>query len=85
MEKWAGGNVPPCPPARTFLLGSGESDREALPSVAANRSMEPARLSKTVRGELDWLAMKALEKDRSRRYETASSNAFSKDGPVPRA
>ena len=34
-------------------------------------AIEPARLSKLVRGELDWIAMKALEKDRTRRYETA--------------
>jgi tetratricopeptide (TPR) repeat protein len=51
------------------------SSSETLPSVAANRSMEPARLSKTVRGELDWIVMKALEKDRGRRYETATALA----------
>ena len=43
-----------------------------LPSVAANRGMEPARLSGLVRGELDWIVMKALDKDRNRRYETAN-------------
>jgi tetratricopeptide (TPR) repeat protein len=37
--------------------------------------MEPARLTKAVRGELDWIVMKALEKDRSHRYETASALA----------
>ena len=36
---------------------------------------EPARLSKLLRGELDWIAMKALEKDRTRRYETANGLA----------
>jgi serine/threonine protein kinase/WD40 repeat protein len=46
---------------------------DTLPSVAAVRSIEPARLSKMVRGELDWIVMKALEKDRTRRYETAVS------------
>jgi tetratricopeptide (TPR) repeat protein len=39
--------------------------------------MEPAKLTKLVRGELDWIVMKALEKDRSRRYETA--NGFAMD------
>jgi tetratricopeptide (TPR) repeat protein len=47
----------------------------SLASIAANRHTEPARLSKDVRGELDWIVMKALEKDRNRRYETASSFA----------
>src|SRR5438874_6470742 len=37
--------------------------------------MEPARLSKLMRGELDWIVMKTLEKDRNRRYETASGFA----------
>jgi eukaryotic-like serine/threonine-protein kinase len=46
-----------------------------LASIAANRHTEPARLSKEVRGELDWIVMKALEKDRNRRYETASAFA----------
>jgi serine/threonine protein kinase/formylglycine-generating enzyme required for sulfatase activity len=50
---------------------------DALPSVAANRGTEPAKLFRLMRGELDWLVMKALEKDRTRRYETA--NALSRD------
>jgi serine/threonine protein kinase len=45
---------------------------DTLPSVAANRGTEPARLSRLMKGELDWLVMKALEKDRTRRYETAN-------------
>jgi tetratricopeptide (TPR) repeat protein len=49
------------------------STSETLPSIAANRHTEPARLSKAVRGELDWIVMKCLEKDRNRRYETASA------------
>ena len=39
------------------------------------RQTEPARLSKAVRGELDWIVMKSLEKDRNRRYETANGLA----------
>src|SRR5262249_51448967 len=50
---------------------------ESLPSVSAQRQMEPAKLTKLVRGELDWIVMKALEKDRNRRYETA--NGFAMD------
>src|SRR5215471_4576461 len=47
------------------------STTQELPSIAANRGVEPRRLSGLVRGELDWIVMKALEKDRNRRYETA--------------
>jgi WD40 repeat protein/serine/threonine protein kinase len=50
---------------------------DTLPNVAANRATEPAKLSRLMKGELDWLVMKALEKNRARRYETA--NALSRD------
>jgi eukaryotic-like serine/threonine-protein kinase len=60
---------PPKPSAR--LSDSGE----ALASISANRHMEPAKLTKLVRGELDWIVMKTLEKDRNRRYETAKDFA----------
>jgi serine/threonine protein kinase len=53
------------------------STAEGLPTLAANRGTEPAQLTKLVRGELDWIVMKALEKDRDRRYETA--NGFAMD------
>ncbi len=46
-----------------------------LAAVADNRQVEPKKLTKLVRGELDWIVMKALEKDRTRRYETAASFA----------
>jgi serine/threonine protein kinase/Flp pilus assembly protein TadD len=49
--------------------------KESLASVAAQRKLEPARLIREVRGELDWIVMKALEKDRARRYESASALA----------
>jgi eukaryotic-like serine/threonine-protein kinase len=48
-----------------------------LSSIAAARKTEPARLTKLIRGDLDWIVMKALEKDRTRRYETA--NGFARD------
>jgi WD40 repeat protein/serine/threonine protein kinase len=72
---------PPRPSAR--LSDSGER----LPEVSAQRRMEPAQLTKLVRGELDWIVMKALEKDRARRYETASGLAhdlqrYLQDEPV---
>src|SRR5207248_9686489 len=48
---------------------------EALASISARRRTDPSKLTKLVRGELDWIVMKCLEKDRSRRYETASALA----------
>src|SRR3954469_5797219 len=48
---------------------------EQLPGIAANRGLEPKKLSGHVKGELDWVVMKALEKDRNRRYATANSFA----------
>jgi serine/threonine protein kinase/formylglycine-generating enzyme required for sulfatase activity len=63
------------------------STLENLPAVAANRGLEPRKLSGLVRGELDWIVMKALEKDRNRRYETANDLArdierYLRDEPV---
>ncbi len=49
--------------------------KDALPSISAQRRMEPARLTKLIRGDLDWIVMKSLEKDRTRRYETATGFA----------
>ena len=59
------------PPKPSLRLNSSE----ALPTIAANRHMEPRKLSTLIRGELDWIVMKALEKDRNRRYSTANSMA----------
>jgi DNA-binding beta-propeller fold protein YncE len=55
---------PPKPSTR--LMTAAE-----LPAIAACRGLEPKKLSALVKGELDWIVMKALEKDRTRRYETA--------------
>jgi eukaryotic-like serine/threonine-protein kinase len=60
---------PPRPSTR--LSESGK----ALASISALRQTEPAKLSKLMRGELDWIVMKTLEKDRNRRYESASGFA----------
>ena len=60
---------PPKPSLRFSTMG------DALTTVAGHRSVEPSRLSKLVAGELDWIVMRALEKDRKRRYETATDLA----------
>ena len=51
------------------------STTEELANIAACRNIEPRKLSGLVRGDLDWIVMKALEKDRNRRYETANGLA----------
>lgn len=61
------------PPRPSTKLSSSET----LFNIAASRRTEPTRLSTIVRGELDWIVMKALEKDRNRRYE--SPNGFASD------
>jgi serine/threonine protein kinase/tetratricopeptide (TPR) repeat protein len=60
---------PPRPSTRLSTSGN------RLPTISAQRKTEPAKLAKLVRGELDWIVMKALEKDRGRRYETANGLA----------
>jgi WD40 repeat protein/serine/threonine protein kinase len=60
---------PPRPSARL------SASKVTLESVSAQRKLEPARLMHEVRGELDWVVMKALDKDRDRRYATANSLA----------
>ncbi len=52
------------------------STTDELPSIAANRNLEPRKLTGLLRGELDWIVMKCLEKDRNRRYETANGLAL---------
>ncbi len=53
------------------------STAAGLPNIAAGRSVDPAQLKRALTGDLDWIVMKALEKDRTRRYETA--NGFAAD------
>ena len=55
---------PPTPSSRL-------STSEGLPAIAATRHIEPSRLSRFVRGDLDWIVMKALAKERNRRYDSA--------------
>jgi serine/threonine protein kinase len=59
----------PRPSTRLGTLG------ETLTAVSVRRQTDPKRLRQQVRGELDWIVMKALEKDRDRRYESASALA----------
>ncbi len=51
------------------------SSDDRTPTVAANRQIEPAKLGRFIKGELDWIVMKALSKERDRRYETANGIA----------
>jgi tetratricopeptide (TPR) repeat protein len=61
---------PPKPSTRLSTLEKG-----ALSTVCEHRRADPRKLGEDVRGELDWIVMKALEKDRNRRYESASAFA----------
>src|SRR5262249_34601309 len=60
---------PPRPSTRISTLG------QVAATASDNRKSDPKRLSQLFRGELDWIVMKALEKDRNRRYESASTFA----------
>jgi serine/threonine protein kinase len=60
---------PPKPSKRISTLG------QAADTVSMNRQSDAKKLGQFMRGELDWIVMKALEKDRNRRYETASAFA----------
>ena len=59
-------------PPRPSLRLSGS---DSLPSIAAQRSIDPKQLSRSLAGDLDWIVMKTLDKERSRRYETANGLA----------
>src|SRR6516164_7120594 len=72
---------PPKPSTRISTLG------QAASTASANRRSDPRKLSQLCRGELDWIVMKALEKDRNRRFETAGAFAadvqrYLRDEPV---
>jgi serine/threonine protein kinase/TPR repeat protein len=59
---------PPKPSTRLSSSGS-------LPSIAAQRHLEPKKLATLIAGDLDWIVMKSMEKDRARRYQTATGLA----------
>jgi WD40 repeat protein/serine/threonine protein kinase len=60
---------PPKPSTRLSTLG------ETLSEIARHRHVQPSELRRIIRGDLDWIVMKLLEKDRTRRYETANDLA----------
>ncbi len=62
---------PPRPSMRVKTLDGAE-----LTTAAKRRHTDPARLPGTLRGDIDWIVMKCLEKDRKRRYETANGLAL---------
>lgn len=68
------GETPPPPSSRVTTL-----DPAAIAAVADQRGMRPTHLSRFLRGELDWIVMKALEKDRRNRYQTARGLATDLD------
>ena len=73
---------PPRPSARVSTLQAAD-----LSTISDSRKVEPRKLSQQLRGELDWIVMKALDKDRDRRYESASALAedierYLRDEPV---
>jgi WD40 repeat protein/serine/threonine protein kinase len=61
---------PPTPSTRLVSIGDTQV------AVSTNRQTDPRKLCRSLRGELDWITMKALEKDRRRRYETAGAFAL---------
>ena len=71
----------PTPSTRLSTLG------DRLTIIASHRQSDASKLSQLLRGELDWIVMKSLDKDRTRRYETASAfasdvEAYLHDEPV---
>ena len=73
------------PPKPSDRLGTVEA--ASLSTISEQRGIDPRKLTHTLRGDLDWIVMKALEKDRTRRYETANGFAadierYLKDEPV---
>jgi WD40 repeat protein/serine/threonine protein kinase len=70
MQKIICEQQPTKPSTKLSTLG------EALADVAQWHSCSPELMPKLVRGDLDWIAMKTLEKDRTRRYDTASTLAM---------
>jgi WD40 repeat protein/serine/threonine protein kinase len=70
MQRMIREDEPPRPSARLSAL-----QPEALSTTSQRRGTDPRRISAALHGELDWIVMKALEKDRSRRYESASALA----------
>lgn len=65
----AGDTLPPTPSEKLLTLGADQA------LVASTRRADPTHLRRALRGDLDWIVMKAMEPDRARRYETANAMA----------
>ena len=65
-----GDTLPPTPSEKLLTLGADQA------IVASSRRADPAHLRRELRGDLDWIVMKAMDPDRSRRYETANAMAI---------
>src|SRR5262249_25912962 len=72
MRRMIREDEPPLPSARASTPQAGAG---APAATSRRRGADPRRVSAALRGELDWIVMKALEKDRGRRYESASAFA----------
>lgn len=62
--------IPPAPSGRFTALG------ETRAEIASARAADPQQLQRALQGDLDWIVMKSIEKDRERRYETANALAM---------
>jgi serine/threonine protein kinase len=81
IVRWIKEEEPPRPSTRLSSSGA------ALAGISQQRGSAPEKLTRLVKGELDWIVMRCLEKDRTRRYETANGLArdverYLKDEPV---
>ncbi len=77
---------PPRPSTRVLTLAGGKSP-EVAGDIARHRGVEPLSLARVLRSDLDWIVLKCLDKDRERRYPSASALAddlrrFLQDEPV---
>ncbi len=68
--EWIREQEPPRPSSKL-----GNSTREQLTEITTHRKTDVSRLNRVLSGDLDWIVMKALDKDRNRRYESASGLA----------
>ena len=71
MQRVIAEREPPKPSTRLSTM-----EKEERTVVAKNRSIEISALAKVFKGDLDWIVMKAIEKDRSHRYDTVNGLAL---------
>jgi serine/threonine protein kinase len=73
LERVLREDEPPRPSTRLSSLGGEGASATRLASIAATRLVDARTLLRELRGELDWIVLRCLEKDRARRYETAAA------------